>query len=95
MHIVQLCITRQMPMLTAVTDMHRPMIHCRKASQPTLSLMGGSIGGPVVRFLVVVGAPCFSAATTWSLPRNRHPCTHTRATKVNRCELLPYFQIAA
>lgn len=28
------------------------------------SLIGGSMGGPVVRFLVVVGDPCFSAAKT-------------------------------
>ena len=44
----------------------------------TLSLMGGRMGGPVVRFFVVVGAPCFSAATTCSLPLGWHPCNMRR-----------------
>ncbi len=29
----------------------------------------------MVRFFVVVGEPCFSAATTWSLPLDWHPCS--------------------
>ena len=32
------------------------------------------MGGPLVRFLVVVGAPCSCAATTCSAPREEHPC---------------------
>ena len=36
------------------------------AHERTLSLMGGRMGGPVVRFLVVVGAPCSCPARTCS-----------------------------
>ena len=32
------------------------------------------MGGPVVRFFVVVGEPCFSAATICSLLRDQQPC---------------------
>lgn len=32
------------------------------------------MGGPVVRFFVVVGEPCFSAARMCSLLRDRQPC---------------------
>lgn len=35
------------------------------------------MGGPVVRFLVVVGAPCFSAAITWSRPLEEHAYKHS------------------
>ena len=40
----------------------------------TLSFIGGRMGGPVVRFFVVVGEPCFSAAMICSLHRDWQPC---------------------
>ena len=32
------------------------------------------MGGPLVRFFVVVGAPCSCAATTCRAPREEQPC---------------------
>ena len=44
------------------------------------------MGGPVVRFFVVVGEPCFSAAMICSLPRDWQPCTGSAHGLIQGCQ---------